>query len=149
MDREETIAKINDRLGEKLISSLRPAANRSWIGIDRKDLLEGVRLLFEELSARYVVVTGIDTPRGIELLYHFSFDSSGLVVTLKVLLDKENPKIESITPIVKGAEWIEREIHELLGVEFIGHPNMRRLILAEDWPEGVYPLRRSFGKDGA
>ena len=106
-----------------------------------------MKLVFEELLGRYVILTGVDTPDGIEVLYHFCFDEAGLVVTLKVLLDKKHPKVDSITPIVKGAEWIEREIHELLGVDFTGHPNMKRLILADDWPEGVYPLRRSYGED--
>jgi Ni,Fe-hydrogenase III component G len=58
--------------------------------------------------------------------------------------DRENPSIESITPLIPAAEWIEREIHDILGIEIKNHPNMRRLILADDWPEGVYPLRKDF-----
>jgi Ni,Fe-hydrogenase III component G len=144
-DREEIIARINEGLGKKVISSCRPKPNRLYVTVSPEAVQEAVQLVFNELLSRYVILTGVDTPRGIEVLYHFSFDEAGLVVTLKVLLDKENPKVDSITPIVKGAEWIEREIHELLGVEFVGHPNMRRLLLADDWPEGVYPLRRSYG----
>lgn len=143
-DREGIIANIKESLGKKVVSSFRPKPNRLYVSIAREDIAEAVKLVFEELLARYVVLTGIDTPAGIEILYHFSFDGADLVVTLKLLLDKEKPEVESITSIIKGAEWIEREIHELLGVEFTGHPNMRRLILAEDWPAGVYPLRRSF-----
>lgn len=148
-DREQLVANIEEKLGAKAISFRRAAPNRLYVHADRKDVLEAVRFFFEELSGRYVILTGVDTPRGIEILYHFSFDDAGLVVTLKVLLDKQNAKVDSITLIVRGAEWIEREIHELLGVDFDGHPNMRRLVLAEDWPEGVFPLRRSFGKEGS
>ena len=147
-NREDIIAKIEKSLGKKALSSCRPVPNRFYVSIHGKDVTQAVKLVFNELSARYSILTGIDTPPGIEVLYHFCFDEAGLVVTLRVLLDKKDPKVDSIMPIVKGAEWIEREIHELLGVEFVGHPNMRRLILAEDWPEGVYPLRRSYGKDG-
>jgi Ni,Fe-hydrogenase III component G len=146
-DREEITGMIEKKLGRKVISSSRTAPNRFYLSVSPKDLPEAVKLVFDELRGRYVILSGVDTPPGIEVLYHFAFDEASLVVTLRVLLDKENPEIESITPIVKGAEWIEREIHELLGVDFTGHPNMRRLILADDWPEGVYPLRRSFGKD--
>ena len=146
-DREEIIAKINEAVGKKAVSSYRPAPNRFHVSVAQGDLRKTVKLVFEELLGRYVILTGVDTPQGMEVLYHFSFDEVGLVVTLRVLLDKQDAKIDSITPIVRGAEWIEREIHELLGVEFVGHPNMRRLILAEDWPEGVYPLRRSYGRD--
>lgn len=146
-EREELVTKIEEKLAGKVVSSRRDIPNRMYVHIEGENLPEAVRLLFDELSGRYVILTGVDTPVGVEVLYHFSFDRVGLVVTLRVLLDKDKPEIDSITPIVRGAEWIEREIHELLGVEFVGHPNMRRLILAEDWPEGVYPLRRSYGKN--
>jgi len=43
---------------------------------------------------------------------------------------------------MKCAEWIEREIHEMFGVNFKGHPNLKHLLLKDDWPEGNYPLRR-------
>jgi Ni,Fe-hydrogenase III component G len=148
-DREEIVAKIHAGLGSKAMSSHRPVPNRLYVTVGPKTLTNAVQLLFDELSGRYIILTGVDTPHGIEVLYHFSFDEAALVVTLRVLLDPKKPEIESITPIVKGAEWIEREIHELLGVDFPGHPNMRRLVLAEDWPDGVYPLRRSYQQDKA
>lgn len=146
-DREEIVAKIHEGLGSKVMSSHRPVPNRVYVTVRPKTLPNAVQLLFEKLSGRYIILTGVDTPCGIEVLYHFSFDEAALVVTLRVLLNSQKPQIESITPTVKGAAWIEREIHELLGVEFPGHPNMRRLVLAEDWPDGVYPLRRSYGQD--
>jgi len=55
---------------------------------------------------------------------------------------KPDLEVDSIAPVIKGAEWIEREINELLGVTFKNHPDMKHLILPEDWPEGKYPLRR-------
>ena len=65
------------------------------------------------------------------------------MISLRVLTgNKEKPEMESITSIIKGAEWIEREIWELLGVNFKGHPNLKRLLLDKTWPEGKYPLRR-------
>ena len=65
------------------------------------------------------------------------------MITLKTLIkDKENPRIKSIAHIIKGAEWIEMEMWELLGIRFDGHPDLRRLLLADDFPKGVYPLRQ-------
>ncbi|MDH5174469.1 MAG: NADH-quinone oxidoreductase subunit C, partial [Elusimicrobiota bacterium] len=98
--------------------------------------------LVREMGGRLATATGIDTRKNIEILYHFSFDSSGTIISLRTLIDKKNPEIESVTPIIKGAEWIEREMHELLGVNFRNHPNLKRLLLPEDWPERKYPLRR-------
>jgi NADH-quinone oxidoreductase subunit C len=58
--------------------------------------------------------------------------------------DRAQPEIDSITPIFPGAEWIEREMWEMLGINFSGHPNLKRLLLADDWPEGKYPLRQDY-----
>ena len=77
-----------------------------------------------------------------EILYHFSEDSTGKIYSLRVKVPKDDLKIDSLTSLIKGAEFIEREIFEMLGIEFTGHPNLTRLLLAEDWPEGIYPLRR-------
>jgi Ni,Fe-hydrogenase III component G len=96
---------------------------------------------------RFVIVTGIDADNYFEILYHFSYDQLGCMVTVKAFIrDRENPAIESITPFLPAAEWIEREIHDELGIDFKNHPNLRRLILADDWPDGVYPLRKEAKK---
>lgn len=109
---------------------------------DKSDIRDFVKYIFWELGARFGTASGLDSRTHIEILYHFSFDSIGQFVTLKVKLDRDNPEVDSITPIFKGAEWIEREIWEMLGVNFKGHPNLKRLLLSEDWPEGNYPLRK-------
>ena len=58
------------------------------------------------------------------------------------VLDRDAPELESIASFCPAAEWIEREIWELLGGEFIDHPDLRHLLLSDDWPEGNYPLRK-------
>jgi Ni,Fe-hydrogenase III component G len=95
-------------------------------------------------GGRLATVTGIDVRDGTELLYHVTFDAEHFTANLKVLVPRTTDQMVSITPWLPGAEFIEREIHDLLGVDFPGHPNMKRLILCDDWPEGVYPLRRGF-----
>src|SRR4030042_6627716 len=102
-EREELVTKIEEKLAGKAVSSRRDIPNRMYVYIEGENLPEAVRLLFDELSGRYVILTGVDTPVGVEVLYHFSFDRVGLVVTLRVLLDKDKPEIDSITPIVPGA----------------------------------------------
>jgi len=80
--------------------------------------------------------------KAIEILYHFSHDSTGLMLSVRAAIaDKEKPAIGSLTSVIKGISWIEREIHELLGVDFTGHPNLKHLLLTDDWPQGDYPLR--------
>ena len=80
----------------------------------------------------------------IEVLYHWALDRADCVVTVLTRLDREAPEVESIAPFCVAAEWIEREMWELLGIGFRNHPDLRHLLLADDWPEGKYPLRRDY-----
>jgi len=103
------------------------------------------RFLFKELSLRFNIATAVDDHNGFEILYHFSYDPSGVIVSVRAILnDKENPRIDTITTVTRSAWWIEREMHELFGIEFDGNLDMRPLLLPDDWPKGVYPLRKTF-----
>jgi len=134
---------IKESLGDKIRDWKEKSCRRIYLGIDKADIREVAKFFFAELGMRFITASGIDTPEGLEILYHFSFDESGEVYTLRVLLeDKKHPEVDSITPLFNGAEWIEREMWELLGIKFSGHPNLKRLLLAEDWPQENYPLRR-------
>lgn len=135
--------KIKDRLGNKIIEWKEPSQRRAYFAIKKEDLFDTVKFLFGELSLRFATASGMQTPNGFEILYHFSDDKQGDVYSVRVMLtDKHDPEIESITPIFPGAEWIEREIWELLGINFKNHPNLKKLLLADDWPDGNYPLRK-------
>ena len=72
----------------------------------------------------------------------FSFDKEGVVVALKAEIPKEKPAIDSITDVTNGSNFIEREIHDLFGIDFRGHPELKKLVLPDDWPKGKYPLRK-------
>ena len=89
------------------------------------------------------IASGVDTPDAIEILYHWAFDQHDFIVTVRTKLDREKPEIDSVASICVATEWIEREMWELLGVNFRNHPDLRHLLLRDDWPEGDYPLRRS------
>lgn len=139
---EEILAKIKEKFSWQILNIFEKSPRRVYIDVKPENIKQMVEFIFRRLGARFVTASGVDTPKGIEILYHFSFDIEGKIITLRTKIDKQNPEIESVTPIIKGAEWIEREIYELLGVRFKNHPNLKRLLLAEDWPEGKYPLRR-------
>ncbi len=141
---------MKNRLSEvkdKLIGIEETTERRIYLLCEAGNAYAVNKFLFEDLSLRFVIATGIDSDDCFEILYHFSNDETGCVITVKAFIrDREKPAIESITSVVPGAEWIEREIHDLLGINFENHPNLRRLILADDWPEGVYPLRKACPK---
>lgn len=134
--------EIKEKLADKIIDWYQHSLKRIYISIKPQDLKEVAQCLFKEFNLRLVTASGLDTPKGLEILYHFSFDKTGEMFSVRVLIeDKKNPRVDSIAPIIKGAEWIEREMWEMLGINFIGHPNLKRLLLADEWPEGEYPLR--------
>ena len=135
--------KIHSKFDDKILKWYAHNENRIYANIDPADLVEFSRYIFEELGARFIIASGVDTPRGgIEVLYHFDFFQLPQVFSLRVFLKKPKCEVESLAPYIKGTEWIEREIAELLGVTVKNHPNMIPLLLPEDWPKGKYPLRR-------
>ena len=142
--------ELKNRLAEisdKLIETQETSDTRIYLLCESENNLAVNKFLFQDLRLRFIIATGIDAGDCFEILYHYTNDETGCIVTVKAFIrDRENPSIESIAPIIPGAEWIEREMRDILGIEFPNHPNMRRLILSDDWPEGVYPLRKEVKK---
>jgi Ni,Fe-hydrogenase III component G len=88
-------------------------------------------------------ITGIDggTEKNlIELLYHFC--SGAAIITLRVNLQRDEAKVASLSSMLPNAEVFEREVMEMFGVEFAGLRNTARLSLSDDWPDGLYPMRK-------
>jgi Ni,Fe-hydrogenase III component G len=136
-----TIEKVKQKFGDKIaIEERKP--RRIYISAPAELAGEVVTYLVRDQKGRLSTLTGVDTPIGIELLYHVALDKEGVVITVRTLAHKPELRIASITPQVPAANWVEREVHEMLGVEFVGHPKMETLLLPDDWPPNVYPLRK-------
>ncbi len=144
MTREEALKRIKAVLGERLITMHDKSARRVFIEVLPRDVTDTSRLMIDGLQARFQIATGVDTPNAIEVMYHWALDHLACLITVRTRLDREDPEIDSITPFCPAADWIEREIWELLGVRFRNHPDLRHLLLSDDWPEGKYPLRRDY-----
>ncbi|MEK7867996.1 MAG: NADH-quinone oxidoreductase subunit C [Candidatus Omnitrophota bacterium] len=142
MKRQAIIENIKVRSGKGLIEFTDKSKNRIYFTINKDILTQTVKYLFNDVKARFSTASGVDIRKAVEILYHFSVDEIGLIVTLRVIMDKPDLEVDSLTPLMKCAEWIEMEMHEMLGVNFKGHPNLKHLLLKDDWPEGNYPLRR-------
>ncbi|HTY44503.1 MAG TPA: NADH-quinone oxidoreductase subunit C [Patescibacteria group bacterium] len=135
--------QIRERLGPQIIDWKEKSSRRIYFSVKTQDVFKAVEFLFKELGLRFSIASGVDTPEGFEILYHFSCDKTGEIFSLRTLIaDRQHPQIDSIAPLFSGAEWVEREMWEMLGINFKGHPNLKRLLLADDWPEGKYPLRQ-------
>lgn len=138
----DPIGSIKEKFKDRILDFYEKSDQRYYVLIHKDTLLTFVDFIFNELKARYQIVSALDTPRGIEIVYHFALDKFGKVVSVIIILPHEDPKAESISPIVTGAQWIEREIAEIMGVTFLHHPDPRKFLLSDDWPEGDHPYRR-------
>jgi formate hydrogenlyase subunit 5 len=86
-------------------------------------------------------ITGIDLGATIGVFYHIR-TSKGGIITIKTEVPKEEPQIKTISDLIPGAVFHEMEVADLLGVVFVGHPSPGRLVLPDNWPDGVFPLRK-------
>jgi len=89
-------------------------------------------------------VTGIDWPdrQEIESVLHLYSYTHQHMAVIKAKLPRANPRVASVAALWPAADWHEREQYDMLGIIYVGHPNLRRILLAEDW-EG-FPLRKDF-----
>lgn len=142
---KKILDEISQKFPEVVIKIHSP--RRTYIRISRENVYDFAKFLFKEKSFRLSIATGIDTRDGIEILYHFSHDEAGTYYNIKTLIPKDDLKIKSLADFLPAANWIEREIHELLGVDFVGHPNLKPLLTAETWPACLHPLRRDYADE--
>ncbi|MCM8825194.1 MAG: NADH-quinone oxidoreductase subunit C [Candidatus Omnitrophica bacterium] len=137
----DTVKRLQERFDGKIRNISLHSDKRIYVDIDKDDLIEFVKFVFIDLDARFITASGVDVINNFEILYHFSIDRADVVVSLRTYLDRENPEIESIVPVVKGASNIEREMYELLGIRFKNHPDLKRF-LTDDSLDVVHPLRK-------
>jgi len=136
--------KFLQLMGDK-VTQVIEKPRRLYFVVSNDNLRDVARHLFLTLGCRLSTATAQETYHGLEILYHFSQDASGCYYCPRVILtDKKHPKVNSITAIVTGAIWIEREIFDLWGIEFCGHPRMEQLLTLHHPENPDKPLR--FGR---
>ena len=90
--------------------------------------------------------TAVDRLPNLEMVYHLNSTVHRHDMVLKVVLtDRENPEIQSVYPLWKAAELYENEIYDMFGIRFSNHPNLRRIMLGDEWPG--FPLRKDYKDD--
>ncbi len=152
-DEPMPIGQFGQFLKEHGIQSTRlpDSAGVETIQLTGADLTSALRLLksSSEVALDFLLtVTGVDSDKSYDSVYHlWSYDSLNELV-IKVLVAKTDvptgklPIVASITPFWQAANWHEREEYDLVGIKYIGHPYLRRILNPWDW-EG-YPLRRDY-----
>jgi len=127
-------AEINDKSGE--IPTLTVKSDR-WFAAAR------TLKTHPELSFHYLRnLSGVDQETHLEVVYHLIHLESKREACVKVKTDREQPSIPSVTPLWSTADWNEREVYDLFGIDFPGHPDLRRIMMADDWVG--HPLRKDY-----
>ncbi|MDZ7725436.1 MAG: NADH-quinone oxidoreductase subunit C [candidate division KSB1 bacterium] len=125
-----------------VISDLVEKRLRYYFVVKDEDLHKVVIYLFKTMGCRLSTATATERYDAIEVLYHFSHDATGTYYCPRILMtNKDKPQMSSITRIVKGAEWIEREMAEMYGIDFKGHPRKEPLLTKDNSQVRVQPLR--------
>ena len=118
--------------------------------VDSAKLHEIVQWLHDDPTQRYDYLSDVtavefrDLERPLEVVWHLRSLPFRRFLRIKVLLPKGTPlEVPSVWDIYKGADWLERECYDMFGIRFVGHPDLRRILMWEQYKEG-YPLRKDF-----
>lgn len=138
----QTAAKILEPWAKESAS---PEDTRLDVVIEPADLLAAVSALRGARWGYLSTITGVDLGAEaglLEVLYHFC--AAAAVVTLRVRIPRDHPLIPSVYSVIPSVSFYERELIEMFGMVVEGTPNTDRLFLPDDWPDGVYPMRKDF-----
>ena len=144
MENDPIIENLKEKFKTGILEVTVKNQKRIIVTIRPDSLLGIAEYLYKDAGLRFIIATAIHTKRGFEIHYHFSKDVAGLILNLHVILDRNNPEVESLSNMFNASNWIEREMHELFGINFLNHPNQDKLISEGNWAEGVYPYRKDF-----
>jgi Ni,Fe-hydrogenase III component G len=148
MDTSTALQKAEELLKPWTEEVLKPSENRLDICIKPQNFLAIVKTLLDAHWGYLSAITGVDRPAEnaleghVEALYHFC--EGAAILTLRINLPYQNPVIDSVCGLIPSATLYERELIEMFGVTITDTPDTDHLLLPDEWPEGVYPLRKSF-----
>jgi NADH/F420H2 dehydrogenase subunit C len=111
--------------------------------VERTHLVAVCRFLRDQLGFDLLsCISGVDMLDHLETVYHIHSTTRSQLLQIKVRLDAQKPEVDSVVSVWPTANWLERETYDLFGIRFAGHPDLRRMLLDDDF-EG-YPLLKSF-----
>jgi NADH-quinone oxidoreductase subunit C len=139
----EAAARIRERFGTE------PSAEGGLLGValPRERWEEAARFARDELGCRYFNwLSAVDWKEpGLEVLCRVENLEGGLALMLRTRLGAGETRCPTLTGLYRGADWMERECYDMFGVVFEGHPDLRRILLGQDW-QG-HPLRKDYAVD--
>ncbi len=140
------IEALRKNFPEAILDAKVQRKGRVVVKVKKEKLVEVAVFLKDVLGFDHPAAgTGVDYParKEFEVIYHIWSTSSKVLMALKTAVSRDEPRLKTLIPVWEGVNLHERETHELLGVEFEGHPNLTGLLLPEGWDK-IPPLRKDF-----
>ncbi len=150
MNAQQLGENIKQRFAAKVIDFETLGSDQLYVTITPDSLVEVAEHLYQDQGCRYVINGGTDRrqQRDAFLITHFfAQDEEKIYIAVHTEVGADDPQVDSITPVIPAANWSERETRDMVGVVPVGHPDPRRLVLSDDWPEDLYPLRYDVAHD--
>ena len=148
-DANPSAAALRERFGEA-VGGVDVIWGETTVLVEPRRVQEIVRWLHDDPGQRYTYLSDItavefrDPEQPLEVVWHLRSLPYRRFLRLKALLQRGKPlEVDSVWPVFRGADWLERETFDMFGVKFIGHPDLRRILMWEGYKEG-YPLRKDF-----
>jgi NADH:ubiquinone oxidoreductase subunit C len=137
------VEEIKRFLGGDLIEGKVQRQRRIYLKVKPGAHRKAVQYMKDNWGLYHIsTISGVDLGDNLEVVFHLN--ARNVVVNLRAEVPRNKAKIETISDLIPGSNLYEREVHDLFGIEFKGHPNLEKLELPEDWPKGVYPLRKDW-----
>jgi NADH:ubiquinone oxidoreductase subunit C len=144
MTDQERLDSLKGALGGDILEITNPARRRFFITVDRAKIAAVLTTLRDRLGITYVAaISGVDEGDAFEILYHLAEPALGNV-NVRIKIPKGDPHVASVTPVLPGAIYYERELQDMFGLVVDGIPDPRPLITSDDWPAANYPLRKDW-----
>lgn len=142
---EKMVEKLRSQLGDKLKSSSDSFFTK--LEIDKSELKTLMQILKDQYGFNHLAnLTAVDYRDEFELLYHLYSIPDNDKLCVKTRIPRDSAELDSLIDIWSTADWQEREVYDLMGIKFTGHPNLIRVLLPDDF-EG-HPLRKDFVMGG-
>jgi formate hydrogenlyase subunit 5 len=138
---KEILTVLGNELGAQILQTPPLHLEKASVRVNPDMHRKALKILLDrDETAGIAAITGVDLGENIEVMYHVR--TKGTIVTIRTQVPKKDPKIKTITDMLPGANFHEREAADLFGLIFEGHPNQERLVLSENWPKNIFPLRK-------
>lgn len=159
---EEIYNLLKEKFNDKIIELNSAIPVEPFIIVDPLTIHEVCFYLRDDNSLQFnslMNLSGVDNANGekktetdgsttivggtLSVIYHLESTELKHKVTLKVFTPRENPEVESVNEVWRSADWHEREAYDMIGINFLNHPDLRRILMPYDWEAG-YPLRKDY-----